>query len=107
MIRFNAGVAGCALILAFAGCSKDSGAAKTDSAATDSVRDAHDSAAVGGSPAVLESPVDSVRPPVNSTEGTTGETRKRPRMHLPDTFGRDSVIHGPYKTMDSLGQIKR
>lgn len=107
MMRFNLAVATGAVIVVLAGCGKDSGTAKTDSAAIDSIRDAHDAAAADSAAAVTGSSTDSVRAPINSTEGTIGETRRRVRMHLPDTAARDSVIHGPYKTMDSLGVIKR
>lgn len=106
MMRFNVAVAAGAIVLVLAGCSKDSGAAKTDSAAGDSIRDAHD-AAVADSAATAGSATDSVQGTINSTEGTIGETRKRPGGRTADTADRDSVIHGPYKTMDSLGVIKR
>ena len=90
------------------GCSRDSSTVKADSAAAaDSARGASgsapESAAVAG-----PSAVDSVRPPLGSTEGTIGETRKtRGRAHVDSSIGRDSAIQGPYHTMDSLGHIKR
>jgi len=107
MIRRTSALAACCFVLLVAGCRRDSGAAKTDSAAADSIRDAHSAsdttptmpAGIGGS-----SSVDSARAPINSTEGTIGETRK---PHAADTMDRDSVIPGPYKTMDSIGRIKR
>ena len=112
-MRFKRAVAAGAVIVALAACAKDSGTAKTDTAAADSIRAAHDAVVTDSSAAAagVGSPTDSVQGPVNSTEGTIGETRnarKVPgRMQKPDTIGRDSVIHGPYKTMDSLGRIKR
>ena len=107
-MRFNLAIASGAVVLVLAGCAKDSGVAKADSAAADSIRDAHDASTTVSVPSVpTGSPTDSVKAAVNSTEGTIGETRKRVRTREPDTMGRDSVIHGPYKTMDSLGQIKR
>jgi len=105
MIRFKAGVASCAAILVLAGCSRDSNSAKTDSAAADSIRTAN--AAETGAAPTVGAPTASVLPPVNSTAGTIGETRKRPRLAVPDTMDRDSVIAGPYKRMDSTGAIKR
>lgn len=99
------------MILVLAGCSKDPGGGKTDSAAADSIRDAHDAAtadsASSAAATAAGSPAESVQGAINSTEGTIGETRKRVGTQVPDTALRDSVIHGPYKTMDSLGRIKR
>ena len=107
MMRITGAVASGAVMFVLAGCAKDSNTAKTDSVAADSIRDAHATVGADSTGAVGGSSVDSVQAPINSTEGTIGDTRKRVRMHAPDTLGRDSVIHGPYKTMDSLGQIKR
>jgi hypothetical protein len=105
-MRFSHVVASCAVVFLVAGCSRDSGSGKTDSAAADSIRAAQ--AATDSSTAVGTGyPTDSVQAPINSTEGTIGETRKRAGMHAPDTMDRDSVIRGPYKTMDSVGAIKR
>ena len=106
-MRFSVAIATGAVIVLLAGCGKDSGSAKTDSAAADSIRDAHDAAVTDSASAVGGSPSDAAQGPINSTEGTIGETRKRIRIQKPDTMDRDSVIHGPYKTMDSLGRIKR
>jgi hypothetical protein len=107
MMRFHLLAASCAAVLVLAGCSKDSGDVKSDSAAADSIRDAHDSAVADTATANSGSAADSVQGSINSTEGTIGETRKRVRMHEPDTAERDSVRRVPMMMMDSLGHIKR
>ena len=108
MTRMLFGSVTCAAVIALGACSQDSGAAKADSAAVaDSISAAVpvDSAAAAAGSAV----VDSIHPPAGSTEGTIGETRKRPggARHTDSIIGRDSAIPGPYKTMDSVGGIKR
>ena len=89
---------------AVAGCSRDSSTAKSDSAVADSIRAAQ-SAPTTTTPAGSASAADSAQAPINSTEGTIGETRKRARMHAPDTMDRDSAI--PNRNSDALGPIKR
>lgn len=111
MMRFSVAVLAGAAIVMLAGCGKDAGTVRTDSAAADSIRAAQESEATDSAAAApgVGSPTDSVRGPINSTEGTIGETRKKVpgRMQQPDIMDRDSVVRGPYKTMDSLGRIKR
>src|SRR6478752_556466 len=85
VVRLKLALAGFTLVVAVAACSRDSSTAKTDSAAADSSRDAQ-SAASSATPAVgIGSASDSAQAPINSTEGTIGETRKRMRMQAPDT----------------------
>ncbi|HUQ47814.1 MAG TPA: hypothetical protein VM053_06155 [Gemmatimonadaceae bacterium] len=111
MKRFNVMVVMGTAVMVLAGCGKDSGTFKTDSAAADSIRDAQAAEAMdtAAAPADMGSPTDSAQGTINSTEGTIGETRKKVpgRMAVPDTMSRDSVVRGPYQTMDSLGRIKR
>ncbi len=107
MISLKIRLAGVVAVFVVTACARDSNKAMTDSSAADSIRDAHSAPAADGSAAsesMTGSPVDTPQPPINSTAGTIGETRK---ISSRDTLWRDSVIHGPYKTMDSLGQIKR
>ena len=106
-MRFHLLAASCAAVFVLAGCSKDSGDVKSDSAAADSIRDAHDDAVADTATAPARSVSDSAQGAINSTEGTIGETRKRVRMHAPDTAERDSVRRMPMMMMDSLGRIKR
>jgi uncharacterized lipoprotein len=104
MTRRVSGLVVSGLVFLLAGCSRDSGAAKTDSAAADSIRDAHTASDSAMPVGIGGASTDSVQAPINSTEGTIGETRK-PRA--PDPVDRDSAIQGPYKTMDSVGRIRR
>jgi hypothetical protein len=104
-LRFKQTLAGLALAFAVAACSRDSSTAKTDSAAADSIRDAQSVPASTAPAAGSGSASDSAQGPINSTEGTIGETRKRARMHTPDTTDADSVLRN--RTSDALGPIKR
>ncbi|MEO5902963.1 MAG: hypothetical protein ABIQ55_03015 [Gemmatimonadaceae bacterium] len=94
-------------VMAAGGCNSDSRASKADSATT------VDSAAATNAAGTLEGPsadsnaMDSVHPPIGSTEGTIGETRKPVRPIDLGDRPRDSAIAGPYKTIDSVGRIKK
>lgn len=89
------------------GCANKSSVSKADSAAAADAATVGDSANATNSAGTLEGPSrdsGSVRAPIGSTEGTIGETRKPTgRNDAP----RDSAIAGPYKTIDSLGHIKK
>ncbi|MEO7367537.1 MAG: hypothetical protein ABIZ36_06245 [Gemmatimonadaceae bacterium] len=96
---------GTALMLG--GCAKDSSVSKADSAAAADTTAIGANAEATNAPGTLEGPSrdsNSVRAPIGSTEGTIGETRK-PTSH--NDAPRDSAIAGPYKTIDSLGHIKK
>lgn len=105
--RALAGFAACAVALMIAGCANDSGVSKADSAAVADTSAVGNSAAAVNSAGTLEGPSRdsvSVPAPIGSTEGTIGETRKPTgRSDVP----RDSAIAGPYKTIDSVGHIRR
>ncbi|MEP6507474.1 MAG: hypothetical protein ABJC63_04540 [Gemmatimonadales bacterium] len=105
--RAVVGVVFCGAELMAGGCAKDSSVSKADSTAAADTSTVGDSADATNSAGTLEGPSrdsSSVRAPIGSTEGTIGETRKPTgRNDAP----RDSAIAGPYKTIDSLGHIKK
>lgn len=94
-------------LLLVGACAKDSSVSKADSAAAADTTAVGDSARATNSAGTLEGPSrdsSSIRAPIGSTEGTIGETRKPTgRNEAP----RDSAIAGPYKTIDSLGHIRK
>lgn len=105
VVRLKLALAGFALAVAMAACSRDSSSATTDSAAADSSRDAQSAPSTATPVGGIGSANDSAQAPINSTEGTIGETRKRVRMQKPDTTDRDSAMRN--RTSDALGPIKR
>lgn len=104
--RAAARVVICLTVLVVASCARDSSVSKADSAVMNDTTAVSDSAEAAHAAGTLEGPtidIDSARGPIGSTEGTIGETRTTKTIDRP----RDSVISGPYKTIDSLGHIKK
>lgn len=93
--------------VAIGGCNRDSRAPKADSATTVDSAAATNAAGTLEGPSADSSAMDSVHSPIGSTEGTIGETRKPARPIDRGDRPRDSAIAGPYKTIDSVGRIKK
>jgi len=97
----------CGVVITLGACNRDSRTSKSDSATVADSAAAANAAGTLEGPSVDSAATDSARPPIGSTEGTIGETRKPPASIDRGNAPRDSAIAGPYKTIDSMGRIKK
>ena len=106
-MRLQASVLFCGAVIMMSACGRDSSGSKTDSATVSDSASAANAAGTLEGPSIDSARIDSANLPIGSTEGTIGETRKSRQPIDRTNAPRDSVIPGPYKTIDSLGRIRK